>query len=99
MNGLWHLLGWVVMFWGLSYGLTVIVLLRARFGQMSGSVVAAAQVPEYVRDLFDLSAVKLHQLGFRDCGYLEYSPFQKMHPQAIQRWQIADVMSYPRVAR
>jgi hypothetical protein len=84
MNGLWYLLGWVVLFWGLSYGLTVIVLMRARFGQMNCSVVAAAQVPEYVGDLLDLSAVKLHQLGFRDCGYLEYSPFQQTHPPA--RW-------------
>jgi Zn-dependent protease len=84
MNGLWYLLGWVVMFWGLSYGLTVIVLMRSRFGQMSGFVVATAQVPEYIRDLFDLSAVKLPQLGFRDCGYLEYAPFQKMHPHV--RW-------------
>jgi hypothetical protein len=75
MNWLWSLVGWVVMFWVLKYGLTVIILSRSRFGRMSGSIVAADRVPENIRKLFDLSDLKLHQLGFRDCGYIEYIPF------------------------
>jgi Zn-dependent protease len=84
MNWLWSLVGWVVMFWVLKYGLTVIILSRSRFGRMSGSIVAADRVPENIRKLFDLSDLKLHQLGFRDCGYIEYIPFQRIHPPV--RW-------------
>lgn len=85
MNWLWLLCGWVVMLSGLRYGLTVIILTRSRFGRMSGSVVTADRVPAYIRTLFDIAAVELNDLGFRDCGYIEYVPFQRIHPPV--RWQ------------
>jgi tetratricopeptide (TPR) repeat protein len=84
MNWLWWLVGWTVLFWGLRYGLTVAMLMRARFGRMSGSVVTEDRVPVYVRDLLEISALQLSQLGFRDCGYLEYAPFHRIHPAV--RW-------------
>jgi Zn-dependent protease len=84
MNWLWLLFVWVMIFWGLRYGLTVILLTRSRFEYMSGSVVPADRVPEYLRDLFKIAALDLERLGFRDCGYIKYSPFQRIHP--TERW-------------
>jgi tetratricopeptide (TPR) repeat protein len=84
MYWLWLLVLWAMMFWGLRYGLTVILLTRSRFGYMSGSVVPAAQVPDYLRDLFKIAALDLERLGFRDCSYIKYSPFQRIHP--AERW-------------
>jgi hypothetical protein len=77
MNWLWLLVLWAMMFWGLRYGLTVILLTRSRFGHMSGSVVPADGVPEYLRGLFKIAALDLERLGFRDCSYIKYSPFQR----------------------
>jgi Zn-dependent protease len=84
MNWLWLLFVWVMIFWGLRYGLTVILLTRSRFEYMSGSVVPADQVPEYLRDLFKIAALDLERFGFRDCSYIKYSPFQRIHP--AERW-------------
>jgi Zn-dependent protease len=84
MNWLWSLVVWVMMFWGLRYGLTVMLLTRSRFEYMSGSVVPAAQVPDYLCNLFKIAALDLERLGFRDCGYIKYSPFQRIHP--AERW-------------
>jgi hypothetical protein len=84
INWLWVAVAWLAVFWGLRYGLTVIILLRARFDRMSGATVVAEKVPEYVREILEPAAVELQQLGFRDCGYLEYSPFQRLHP--LSRW-------------
>jgi Zn-dependent protease len=81
---LWLLVLWAMMFWGLIYGLTVVLLTRSRFQYMSGSVVPPTQVPDYLRDLFKIAALDLDRLGFRDCGYIEYSPFQRIHP--AERW-------------
>ncbi|PSB47820.1 hypothetical protein C7B77_24145 [Chamaesiphon polymorphus CCALA 037] len=81
---MWLAVLWLAVTWGLRYGYTVIILLRARFDRMSTSVVVTEQVPEYVRDILEPSAVELQRLGFRDCGYLEYSPFQRLHP--LTRW-------------
>ena len=85
MNWLWLLCGWVAMLLGLRYGLTVVILSRSRFGRMSGSVVTADRVPAYIRTLFDVAALELNDLGFRDCGYIEYVPFHRIHPPV--RWQ------------
>jgi tetratricopeptide (TPR) repeat protein/Zn-dependent protease len=84
MNWFWLLVVWAMMFWGLRYGLTVILLTRSRFAHMSGSVVPSDRVPEYLRDLFKIAALDLDRLGFRDCGYIQYSPFQRIHPAV--RW-------------
>jgi hypothetical protein len=84
MNWLWLLIMWAMVFWGLRYGLTVILLTRSRFEYMSGAVVPTTQVPEYLCDLFKIVALELDRLGFRDCGYIKYSPFQRIHP--VERW-------------
>jgi Zn-dependent protease/tetratricopeptide (TPR) repeat protein len=84
MNFLWLAIAWVMLFVGLRYGLTVIMLTRSRFGVMSGEVVATAQVPEYIRNLLEISTLDLQRLGFRDCGYIQYTPFLQLHP--AQRW-------------
>jgi tetratricopeptide (TPR) repeat protein/Zn-dependent protease len=84
MNWLWLLALWAMMFWGLRYGLTVILLTRSRFEYMSGSVVQADRVPEYLRDLFKIPALDLERLGFQDCSYIKYAPFQRIHP--AERW-------------
>jgi Zn-dependent protease len=84
MNLLWLLVVWVMVFWGLRYGLTVILLTRSRFGYMSGSVLPATQFPGYLCDLFKIAALDLDRLGFRDCGYIKYAPFLRIHPP--ERW-------------
>jgi Zn-dependent protease len=88
MSLLWTLFCYLVAFFGLSYGLLVYRLTNARVNYMDGSVVDDDTVPLYLRDLYKLATVELEGLGFKDCGYLEHTPFFQeistlYHPQVF----------------
>jgi Zn-dependent protease len=85
INWLYLFVVWMMLFWGLKYGLTVVLLMKSRFRRIGGSVVSAAEVPDYLRELLTISAANLEQLGFRNCGYIKYSPFLQ-RSQEVERW-------------
>jgi Zn-dependent protease/tetratricopeptide (TPR) repeat protein len=83
-----NLLLWWLVFaclgWSVQYLLTLSALVRVRFGYPSGSLVAEADVPEYIQDLLARPIDRLQALGFRDYGYLQIKPSILNHP--VVRW-------------
>ena len=85
MDFLWPILGLVLLWWSLKYSLTFAYLIKSRFSYLNGSIVNEDRVPIYISTLLAISVDRLHQLGFRDCDYLEISPFVLRHP--LVRWE------------